>query len=747
MSSSIGRISLDLDINRKGFTQDVNQISRMATKSATPGFAKMGAMLGKMFAAAFVAKVALDFGKSAIGLASNLAEIQNVVDVTFGKMSPVIDEWAKTTVNSFGMGQTAAKKYSSTIGAMFKSAGWRGKELVDTSMKVAELAADFASFYNMDSEDAFMKIRSGLMGETEPLRMIGKDLSAVNVEAYALSKGITKPFEKMKIGEKIQLRMGYLLSISQDAMGDFVRTSGGWANQIRLLSENWKGFKTVIGGGLINLLLPIVNNLNFLMEKLKTSAQMFTRFVEVITGRKAEIGGTGAVLDNVATGADDAGDAVKGAGNKIKGALSNFDELNVIGADAASGLDALADGATGAMEIIPDVKAVDPEDFVLPPFIASIAAIDTGPIQESIANLSASLEPFKTRAYEGLIWFRDEIIVPLTTWTVQEALPTFFDSLRATLDLLNASLIIAKPVLDWWWTSWMKPIGTWIATTTVSELKRLTDGLDATTEALKSIDEGQAPLVAFLVWYEKLFVKPFLGLLAKIDESTGGAFTNALGVIKEAWGGLSTWFDTYVMQPISKFFDGMVRDVIGKLNGLIEALNKALAAAGMGKLGLITMPASPADKASATNREADAKGRYDTGFGGTSSVGKVIDSVGSFIGGIVKSINGVIKPSSNFPQLASGGLAYGPTLAMVGDNKRASSDPEVISPLSTLQGMMASGNQVMVEVLVSILHAIESKDPTIEMDGEKLAKALKKYTFAEDNRIGRQAITVGGVRV
>jgi hypothetical protein len=133
--------------------------------------------------------------------------------------------------------------------------------------------------------------------------------------------------------------MNYLLSISQDAIGDFVRTSGGWANQTRLLSEQWKGFKTVIGGGLINLFLPIVNNLNVLMAKLKTAAQWFTSFIQIVTGRTTEIGSTGAVLGDVSTGADEAGDAVKGAGAKIKGALSNFDELNVIGKEAASGLD------------------------------------------------------------------------------------------------------------------------------------------------------------------------------------------------------------------------------------------------------------------------------------------------------------------------------------------------------------------------------------------------------------------------
>ena len=135
---------------------------------------KMTSMFAKISAAAIAAKVGqtlLEWGRDAVAAASDLEEVQNVVDVTFGESAGQIDAWAKTAITQFGLTETKAKQFASTLGAMMKSAGMAGPEIVQMSEDLAGLAADMSSFYNMDFDTAFQKIRSGISGETEPLTL------------------------------------------------------------------------------------------------------------------------------------------------------------------------------------------------------------------------------------------------------------------------------------------------------------------------------------------------------------------------------------------------------------------------------------------------------------------------------------------------------------------------------------------------------------------------------------------------
>jgi hypothetical protein len=134
----------------------------------------MTGMLKKVvagFSAAKVAKELYDWGHAAVDAASDLAEVQNVVDVTFGESANQINAWAKTAIQQFGLTETKAKQFASTLGAMMKSAGMSGPEIVEMSENLSGLAADMTSFYNLDFDTAFQKIRSGISGETEPLTL------------------------------------------------------------------------------------------------------------------------------------------------------------------------------------------------------------------------------------------------------------------------------------------------------------------------------------------------------------------------------------------------------------------------------------------------------------------------------------------------------------------------------------------------------------------------------------------------
>lgn len=197
----------------------------------------------------------VDFAKEGIELASDLTEVQNVVDVTFGDSSGTINNWAKQAATSFGMSELAAKQYTGTLGAMLKSQGITSDSVVQLSTDLVGLAGDMASFYNIDIETAFEKIRSGMSGEIEPLKQLGINMSVANMEAYALAEGIEKPWKKMSQQEKTMLRYNYLLEQTADAQGDFARTSDSYANQQRIMELTLQNLSAELGEKLLPVAL------------------------------------------------------------------------------------------------------------------------------------------------------------------------------------------------------------------------------------------------------------------------------------------------------------------------------------------------------------------------------------------------------------------------------------------------------------------------------------------------------------
>ena len=199
----------------------------------------------------------VDFAKESIEVASDLTEVQNVIDVTFGSNAEEINAWAQNAKTAYGMSELMAKQFAGTMGAMLKSSGVAEESVTELSESIVGLAGDMASFYNLDYEAAFAKIRSGISGETEPLKQLGINMSVANMEAFALAEGIEKPWKKMSQAEQTMLRYQYLIAQTADAQGDFARTSDSMANQQKILELNLTEAKATLG----NELIPIMNNI------------------------------------------------------------------------------------------------------------------------------------------------------------------------------------------------------------------------------------------------------------------------------------------------------------------------------------------------------------------------------------------------------------------------------------------------------------------------------------------------------
>lgn len=285
--NSDGQIVFEVTADGKHAIADIKEITRAvqteankwdkAAKESTDGISNnFGGMLKKIiagFSAVKIGQALIKIGKDAINAASDLEEVQNVVDVTFGDGAAKIESWSKTAGTQFGLTETQAKKFASTMGAMMKSSGLAGDQIVTMSTDLAGLAADMASFYNLDFETAFQKIRSGISGETEPLKELGINMSVANLNAYALQKGLTKTFEQMTQGEQTMLRYQYIMSATADAQGDFSRTSTGYANSLRTLETNIESVKTKLGEVLIPKITEAVGWVNTLLTNLQGNGQ------------------------------------------------------------------------------------------------------------------------------------------------------------------------------------------------------------------------------------------------------------------------------------------------------------------------------------------------------------------------------------------------------------------------------------------------------------------------------------------
>lgn len=277
-----GSVVFQVEIDGKNVKSDIKDITRTiqqetgkwddAGKEASDNignnFSSMLKRIVAGFSAVKIGKALVDLGKEAVNAASALEEVQNVVDVTFGDGAASINSWAKTASTQFGLTETQAKKFASTMGAMMKSSGMAGDEIVDMSKDLAGLAADMASFYNLDFEEAFSKIRSGMSGITMPLKELGIDMSVANLNAFALKQGLEKTFDQMTQGEQTMLRYQYLMSVTADAQGDFARTSDEYANTMRTLETNVERVKTALGQTFIDVVTKAAQGLSGLLEQL-----------------------------------------------------------------------------------------------------------------------------------------------------------------------------------------------------------------------------------------------------------------------------------------------------------------------------------------------------------------------------------------------------------------------------------------------------------------------------------------------
>lgn len=340
-----GSVIIDTRMDTTGVQNGVSAI-----KQSFNGLGSAVKKIGLLIGGAFAVGKLVQFGKECVELGSDLAEVQNVVDVTFTTMSDKVNEFAKNAMTSAGLSETMAKQYVGTFGAMSKSFGFSEAQAYDMSTALTQLTGDVASFYNISQDLAYIKLKSVFTGETETLKDLGVVMTQSALDQYALANGYGKTTSEMTEQEKVALRLAFVQKQLSAASGDFIRTSDSWANQVRVMQLQLQSLKATVGQGLINIFTPVLKVINILLGKLATLANAFKSFTELITGKKssgqtngsgAGLAGTDAIADTadqygqaadnaekLADATNDNAKATKKANKETKNYLSSLDEIH-----------------------------------------------------------------------------------------------------------------------------------------------------------------------------------------------------------------------------------------------------------------------------------------------------------------------------------------------------------------------------------------------------------------------------------
>lgn len=346
-----------------GFSNTTKSIKRTRR-----GFSGLASTIGKLYATYWLVMRAVGKLGSAVDLASQLTEVQNVVDTTFGDMASKVDDFTKTSIQDFGMSELTVKQIASRFQALGTSIGISSEQvangtavtnkalmsqnntlykttdsMADMSLNLTRLAGDMASFYDVDQADVAKSLQSIFSGTIAPLRRYGLDLTQATLSEWAMKNGLDANIKSMTQAEKVLLRYNYVMANTQAAQGDFAKTANTWANSVRVLKQEFQAWGSIIGSVVINALKPFVQALSKVMLKVISFTRTVADALGAIFGWTIEISGGGATVDgmeDIAGGVGDIGDNADSSNKKaqkLKKTLLSIDEIHALDDNSDSG--------------------------------------------------------------------------------------------------------------------------------------------------------------------------------------------------------------------------------------------------------------------------------------------------------------------------------------------------------------------------------------------------------------------------
>lgn len=563
-----------------GFSNTTKSIKR--TRS---GFRGLASTIGKFYATYWLVMRAVGKLGSAVDLASQLTEVQNVVDTTFGDMASKVDDFTKTSIQDFGMSELTVKQISSRFQALGTSVGITSQQvangtavankalmsqnntlykttdsMADMSLNLTRLAGDMASFYDVDQADVAKSLQSIFSGTIAPLRRYGLDLTQATLSEWAMKNGLDANIKSMTQAEKVLLRYNYVMANTQAAQGDFAKTANTWANSVRVLKQEFQAWGSIIGSVIINALKPFVQALNKVMLKVISFTRTVADALGAIFGWTIEISGRGATADgmeDIADGVGDIGDNADSSNKKaqkLKKTLLSIDEIHALddNSDSGSGGGSGSGGSGGGGAGSGVDSSLKKTDGLLEKYKSSIKDLySLGKyIGDALANAMESINWKKIYQKadnfgKGLADFLNGLISPRLFYdlgaTIAGSLNTalhFLNSFGTTFDWTNFGLSIANGINGFFenfdFALLAKTINAWVQgiyTALITEAKNLSrkDILKGITDFLSNLDIKTVEIIVGTLLIKKIIsLKLGSAALAFIGKSLSKAIAQAI---------------------------------------------------------------------------------------------------------------------------------------------------------------------------------------------------------------------------
>lgn len=541
--------------NAKKFLASVKKIDKEKFKQLLTGVnnltKKLGAGLVTAAKKAAKAVAAIGVG-AAVGafkltdMASDLSETINKVDVSFGDSSGEVKEWSKNSIKDMGLAQQTALDMAALFGDMGTGMGIPQKEAANMSMELTQLGADLASFKNMDIEEVTTALNGVFTGETESLKRLGVVMTQTNLEAFALSKGIKKPIDEMSESEKVMLRYDYVLSKTANAQGDFARTGGGFANQLRMAKEQLKQIGTTIGGVFIGGFEKALGKVN------DFGAELNEKLSEVLSD--------GFQFDDIAKITPmlgPVGTAIQKVADKIRSITSNKEKM----AQIKGVFDAIKTAVGNVAEFVGKLagKITD--------FVTSAGFLDG---VKTVVDGIGKVFQFLSDHLDTII----NIVIPLAA-----AFATFVGVIK----LISAAITIWNAI------QWVLNAGllacpiTWIVLAIVALVAIIVvlvmhwDKVKAA--AIACWEKIKSAFAAAGNWFNTKVIQPIVQFFTNLWNKITEIVSSVWNTICEIWGAISGWVSANIIEPVKGFFsdlwDGITKAVDGVKTAISDAFQKA----------------------------------------------------------------------------------------------------------------------------------------------------------------------------
>lgn len=780
-----GSLTFDTKIDSSGFNKGTKTMTNQMAN-----FKNVFSSFGKMFAKVFAVTQLVKFGKQAVETASDIQEVQNVVDTAFGNMKNKMEEFAEISIEAYGISKLTAKQTGSTFMAMADGMGLAKETASDMALQLTALSADMASFYNKTQDITSTALKSVFTGETETLKQFGIVMTEANLEAFRLSQGIETSYKKMSQAEKVALRYNFVMEQTKLAQGDFTKTQNSWANQTRILSERWKELLGILGNGLIRVLTPLVQILNMALQTLIGFANAIGQLFGAEAQEQEKVA---SAIEGSVENQNDLTQATKETAKENKKTLAGFDEIQKL-TDGNESENAGGDALGGGVGF----EVATPYSF----------DFDTEKVEVNLDKIKKSFEKLKK--------FVEKMTMPFENWfkvdvanlgnTLISSFETIFSGLKDTFSLVFGDLFNTTfPQLFETGITYILPFFTQLTdqiyqTLTVAFVQLNTlfqnvwnTGLKPAIDLLVQIwNEAWATIYGFWQkWGEPIFANlrtafENVGMLwqkvwneilqpiwQNFMDTVDWLWTNHLQPLVENFldfvgefvNGFLEIYNQFIVPLVSAFVDFFAPAIKNVFNLVVNVIGTAISFLADILNSVITILKGIVQFVVGvfTGDWEKAWEGIKTAFGGLwdgivaivkGAINLIIDFINGMISALETALNWIVdkvnsleivnpftgeeiwSPNiprfsfSRIPKLATGTVVpanFGEFTAILGDNKR---EPEIVSPLSTMKQAL---REVMAEA-----GGMENKNITVVMQVNKreLGRVVYELNNEETQRVG-----------